>query len=65
MRSASSAPGALFEAARQAMVALGPSTPVVLVDDADTLVVNVAAPVAEDLGGEEAPADEAEAPAEK
>ena len=26
----------------------------VLIDDADTLVVNVAAPVAEDLGGEEA-----------
>ena len=35
--SASSAPGALFEAARQAMVALGPSTPVVLVDDAHNL----------------------------
>ena len=28
-------------------------------------VVNVAAPVAEDLGGEEAPADEAEAPADE
>lgn len=37
----------------------------VLVDDADTLLVNVAAPVAEDLGGEEAPADEAEAPADE